>query len=129
MIKTEDILPWYAERLPTVEINNTFYRMPKASVLEGWAAATPATFRFSIKASRRITHDTRLKADSAAEPLAYLYKNLGALGDKRGPVMVQLPPNLKTTRTRPGSPPPPGAICACDSNTTATQTSTTGPTA
>ena len=50
------MLAFYAERLPTVEINNTFYRMPKASVLETWAATTPADFRFSIKASRRITH-------------------------------------------------------------------------
>jgi len=94
-IKADDMLPWYAERLPTVEINNSFYRMPKTSVLEGWAAATPAHFRFAIKASRRITHDARLKVESAAEPLAYLYKNLAALGDKRGPVLMQLPPNLK----------------------------------
>jgi uncharacterized protein YecE (DUF72 family) len=94
-IDPEAMLAWYAERLPSVEINNTFYRMPKASVLEGWAAATPATFRFSIKASRRITHDARLKVESAAEPLAYLYKNLASLGDKRGPVLMQLPPNLK----------------------------------
>lgn len=94
-IKADEMLAWYAQRLPTVEINNSFYRMPKTSVLEGWAAATPAGFRFAIKASRRITHDARLKVESAAEPLAYLYKNLAALGDKRGPVLMQLPPNLK----------------------------------
>lgn len=91
----EAMLAWYAERLPTVEINNSFYQMPKTAVLEQWAAATPGSFRFSIKASRRITHMARLKADSAAEPVAYLYKNLAALGAKRGPVLFQLPPNLK----------------------------------
>ena len=94
-IQPEDMLTWYAERLPTVEINNTFYRMPKTSVLEQWAQATPETFRFAIKASRRITHDARLAADTAAEPLAYLYRNLAALGAKRGPVLFQLPPFLK----------------------------------
>jgi uncharacterized protein YecE (DUF72 family) len=94
-IKPEDMLPFYADRLPTVEINNTFYRMPKAAVLETWAGSTPESFRFAIKASRRITHIARLKAESAAEPLGYLYRNLAALGAKRGPVLFQLPPNLK----------------------------------
>jgi uncharacterized protein YecE (DUF72 family) len=94
-IKAEDMLAWYSERLPTVEINNTFYRMPKTSVFENWAAMTPKGFRFSIKASQRITHMSRLKAESAAEPVGYLYRNLAALGDKRGPVLFQLPPNLK----------------------------------
>ena len=79
-IRPEDMLPWYAARLPTVEINNTFYQMPKASVLEHWAEATPADFRFAIKASRRITHQARLKADEAADSVAYLYKNLAVLG-------------------------------------------------
>ena len=94
-IKAEAMLAWYAERLPTVEINNTFYRMPKTAVLENWAATTPERFRFSIKASQRITHMSRIKADTAAEPLGYLYRNLEALGAKRGPVLFQLPPNLK----------------------------------
>jgi uncharacterized protein YecE (DUF72 family) len=94
-IATDAMLGWYAERLPTVEINNTFYRLPKAEVLQQWAAATPAAFRFAIKASRRITHDARLAADAAADALAYLYKNLASLGDKRGPVLFQLPPFLK----------------------------------
>ena len=56
-MKPDEMLAWYAERLPTVEINNTFYRMPKVAVLEHWATATPERFRFAIKASRRITHD------------------------------------------------------------------------
>jgi uncharacterized protein YecE (DUF72 family) len=94
-IAPEAMLAWYAERLPTVEINNTFYRLPKAEVLQQWALATPAAFRFAIKASRRITHDARLAADEAASALAYLYRNLQALGDKRGPVLFQLPPFLK----------------------------------
>jgi uncharacterized protein YecE (DUF72 family) len=94
-IKPEDMLAFYAERLPTVEINNTFYRMPKTAVLESWAGSTPTGFRFAIKASRRITHLARIKAESAAEPLGFLYRNLAALGAKRGAVLFQLPPNLK----------------------------------
>ena len=94
-MKPDGMLAWYAARLPTVEINNTFYQMPKVAVLESWAAATPATFRFAIKASRRITHMARLKADSAADSVNYLYKNLAALGAKRGPVLFQLPPFMK----------------------------------
>ena len=89
------MLPFYAERLPSVEINNTFYRMPRTSMLENWAGITPPGFRFAIKASRRITHMGRLKTDSVADSVDYLYKNLAALGDKRGPVLFQLPPNLK----------------------------------
>jgi uncharacterized protein YecE (DUF72 family) len=93
--KPDAMLAYYAQRLPTVEINNTFYRMPKASVLESWTTQVPGDFRFSIKASRRITHMGRLKADTVAESVAYLYRNLAALGAWRGPVLYQLPPNLK----------------------------------
>ena len=94
-IRPDAMLAWYAERLPTVEINNTFYRMPKTSVLESWAQSTPEGFRFAIKASRRITHMARLKAESAADAVGFLYRNLVALGAKRGPVLFQLPPFLK----------------------------------
>ncbi|QNP42008.1 DUF72 domain-containing protein [Lysobacter solisilvae (ex Woo and Kim 2020)] len=94
-IKPEDMLAWYAQRLPTVEINNTFYQMPKASVLTHWAEVVPDGFRFAIKAPRRITHDARLKADAAADSVTYLYRTLETLGDKRGPVLFQLPPFLK----------------------------------
>ena len=93
-LKPDAMLGWYAERLPAVEINNTFYRMPGTSMLEHWAQTTPADFRFAIKASRRITHIARLK-DTAGDSVDYLYKQLAALGDKRGPVLFQLPPNLK----------------------------------
>jgi uncharacterized protein YecE (DUF72 family) len=94
-MKPDAMLAWYAERLPTVEINNTFYRMPKPAVLENWAQCTPAAFRFAIKASRRITHDARLKADAAQDSVEYLYRVLAALGEKRGPVLFQLPPFQK----------------------------------
>jgi uncharacterized protein YecE (DUF72 family) len=94
-IQPDAMLHWYAERLPAVEINNTFYQMPKVAVLDHWAQATPEAFRFAIKASRRITHDARLKADAAADSVAYLYRNLATLGAKRGPVLFQLPPFLK----------------------------------
>jgi uncharacterized protein YecE (DUF72 family) len=94
-MKPEAMLAWYAERLPTVEINNTFYQMPKVAVLESWAGSTPAGFRFAIKASRRITHQARLKGEEAARSVDFLYKNLATLGDKRGPVLFQLPPFLK----------------------------------
>jgi uncharacterized protein YecE (DUF72 family) len=94
-MKPEGMLAWYAGRLPTVEINNTFYQMPKVAVLENWARATPDSFRFAIKASRRITHMARLKADTAADSVAFLYKTLAALGHKRGPVLFQLPPFMK----------------------------------
>ncbi len=94
-IKPDGMLAYYSEQLPTVEINNTFYQMPKVTVLENWARSTPAHFRFSIKASRRITHQARIDADQAADSVAFLYRNLDALGDKRGPVLFQLPPFLK----------------------------------
>src|SRR5262249_35747977 len=94
-IAGDSMLAYYAARLPTVEINNTFYRMPATSMLENWAATTPEAFRFAIKASRRITHIARIKTESSADSVGYLYRNLAALGAKRGPVLFQLPPNLK----------------------------------
>jgi uncharacterized protein YecE (DUF72 family) len=94
-MKAEGMLAWYAERLPTVEINNTFYQMPKVAVLENWARSAPEGFRFAIKASRRITHIARLKPETASESLDFLYRNLSALGAKRGPVLFQLPPAMK----------------------------------
>jgi uncharacterized protein YecE (DUF72 family) len=94
-LKPDAMLAWYAERLPTVEINNSFYQMPKVAVLENWARSTPESFRFAIKASRRITHFARLEASKARDSVEFLYRNLGALGAKRGPVLYQLPPFLK----------------------------------
>ena len=88
-------LEHYATRLNSVEINYTFRRMPAAGTLAGWAAATPAGFRFALKANQRITHFQKLK--DAAQPTAYF---LGALDPLRaagrlGPVLFQLPPYLR----------------------------------
>ena len=99
-MKPDAMLGWYSERLPAVEINNTFYRMPASAMLEHWGQTTPADFRFAIKASRRITHIARMKTESATEPLGFLYRNLTALGGKRGPVLFQLPPLLKKDLAR-----------------------------
>ena len=87
------MLAYYAERLPSVEINSTFYRLPRESVLEGWAEQVPAEFRFVIKASRRITHFKRLKG--ADEETGYLLRAVGVLGDQLGAILFQLPPNMK----------------------------------
>jgi len=87
------MLAYYAERLPAVEINNTFYRLPRRSVLEGWATQVPERFRFSIKASQRITHLKRLK--EVGDETRYLLDVAQALSDRLGVVLFQLPPNLK----------------------------------
>ena len=88
-----EMLGYYASRFPAVEINNTFYRMPKEKVLLEWADRVPATFRFAIKASQRITHHKRLvDCDSDLE---YFTRVCSALGDRRGPSLFQLPPNMK----------------------------------
>jgi uncharacterized protein YecE (DUF72 family) len=87
------MLAWYATRFDTVEINNTFYRLPKESVLLDWASQVPGGFTFSIKASRRITHDQGLR--DTASLMDFLLRNVSALGDRRGPTLFQLPPGLK----------------------------------
>lgn len=87
------MLEYYAERLSTVEINNTFYRMPKPSVLEDWAAKVPKTFRFAVKAPRRISHSKQLK--DCEEEAGYFFKALESLGDRLGAVLVQLPPHAR----------------------------------
>jgi len=93
-LPAKEMLTYYGERLNAVEINNTFYRLPKASVLVDWASQVPEGFRFSIKASRKITHFTRLKEDSR-DPTEYLLSTVTELGDKLGVILFQLPPNLK----------------------------------
>src|SRR6185369_6025324 len=89
----KQMLRFYGERFRTVEINNTFYRMPKAAVLEAWTAEVPADFKFVIKASQRITHMQRLK--DADDSVAYLLKVVGALQERLGPLLFQLPPYLQ----------------------------------
>jgi len=86
------MLTYYAERLPTVEINYTFRAMPRRTMLEGWAAKTPADFRFALKAPQRITHFARLRGTS--ETLDYFIQTAQALGERLGPVLFQLPPDL-----------------------------------
>ena len=92
-LPAEDMLRFYAQRLPAVEINNTFYRMPKAGLLAGWAEQVPDGFRFVLKASQRITHFKRLK--EASEEVGYFLRVAETLGDRLGPSLFQLPPNLK----------------------------------
>jgi len=92
-LANDKMLAYYGERLTAVEINNTFYRLPKASVLEGWAEKVPKPFRFSIKASRRITHFKRLK--QPVDETAYLTETVGVLGERLGALLFQLPPNFK----------------------------------
>jgi uncharacterized protein YecE (DUF72 family) len=93
-LKADGMLAFYATKFPTLEINNTFYRLPKEHVLQEWASQVPEQFSFAIKASQRITHHTRLKPDSQSL-VEYLLKNTATLGDKLGPILFQLPPNLK----------------------------------
>ncbi len=92
-------LEYYSSKLPAVEVNNTFYRMPKAEVLEAWRDTVGDDFRFIIKASRRITHMSRLR-ESCAEAVEYLLKTTEVLGAKRGAFLLQLPPNFKKDTER-----------------------------
>ena len=88
------MLEYYSRQLSSVEINNTFYRLPRAEMLEKWAAQVPDDFAFVLKASRRITHMKRLK--DAGDPLDYLVTTaVGALGARLGPILFQLPPYLR----------------------------------
>src|SRR3989441_5483844 len=96
----KQMLRFYGERFRAVEINNTFYRMPKASVLESWAAAVPADFKFVLKASHRITHMQRLK--DSDDSVSYLLEVAGALKERLGPLLFQLPPYLKKDAPRLG---------------------------
>ena len=87
------MLAHYATQLPVVEINNTFYQQPKASLLESWRQQVPPGFRFVIKASRRITHIKRL---GDVEPeTRYLLETLSALGEQLGAILFQLPPYMR----------------------------------
>jgi len=92
-LPAREMLHYYGERFRTVEINNSFYRMPEASLLESWAGDVRADFRFVLKASQRITHRKRLK--DAGDALSELLEVAGALKKRLGPLLFQLPPNLK----------------------------------
>jgi uncharacterized protein YecE (DUF72 family) len=92
------MLPYYAARFSTVEINYTFYRMPTARILASWDAETPDGFCFALKAPRRITHDARLR--DVDEPLRYFLDTARQLGPKLGPILFQFPPNFKKDLSR-----------------------------
>ncbi len=87
------MLRYYAERFATVEINNTFYRMPAEAMLARWAAETPGHFAFTLKAPRRITHEKRLR--EAGPDVTEFVRRAHALGGKLGVLLFQLPPFLK----------------------------------
>src|SRR6185437_8021207 len=92
------MLPYYADRFPTVEINYTFYRAPTEKLLAGWSRATPDSFRFTLKAPRRITHDAKL---SGVSELTRNFCAVAAtLGPKLGALLFQLPPSLKKDLAR-----------------------------
>ena len=91
--KRPDMLGFYATRLGAVEINNTFYRMPKTDLLQRWRDSVPDGFRFALKASRRITHHQRLR--DAGDSVDYLFRTADVLGERLGPFLFQLPPYLK----------------------------------
>ena len=93
-LKDSGFLSFYASKFPTVEINNTFYQLPKEKTLLDWASKVPGEFSFTMKASQRITHFARLKPESA-ELVEYLVKTASVLGDRLGPILFQLPPNMK----------------------------------
>ena len=97
-IKPAAMLPYYARHFSTVEVNNTFYRMPTAKVVGGWAAAVPADFTFVLKAPQRITHFARLR--DVDEPVRVFCDTARTLGPRLGPLLFQLPPNFKVDAGR-----------------------------
>ena len=92
-MQTSKMLPYYAERFATVEINNTFYRMPNAKLLEGWSAQTPENFKLTLKAPQRITHQKRLR--DCADEVKYFLEVAATLGPKLGAILFQTPPYLR----------------------------------
>src|SRR5215469_6570695 len=85
-------LEHYAQRFATVEVNNAFYRLPDRDTFAQWRSRTPDDFCVAVKMSRYLTHIKRLK--EPAEPVARFMSRAEALGDRLGPVLLQLPPNL-----------------------------------
>ncbi len=92
-IPAKEMLRFYSERLSTVEINATFYRLPQKSTLENWKEQVPKNFRFSLKAPQRITHFKRL--NEVGEDTKYFLDMAATLEDQLGVVLFQLPPNMK----------------------------------
>jgi uncharacterized protein YecE (DUF72 family) len=92
-LAARDMLAYYSERLKAVELNNTFYRLPKPEMVESWKSQVPDNFRFSLKASQRITHFKRLK--EAEDVTRYMLDTVTTLDDRLGVILFQLPPNMK----------------------------------
>jgi uncharacterized protein YecE (DUF72 family) len=92
-LSTDKMLPYYAERLLTTEINYTFHRIPSAKTIDNWKQLTPNNFRFALKAPQKITHWSKLR--DCADTLRYFCDVVSALGEKLGPVLFQLPPNFR----------------------------------
>src|SRR5262245_5469016 len=92
-LSDRQMLAHYATVLPTVEINNTFYRMPKREVLEGWACQDPPSFTSAPKPPQRITHRERLEGSD--DSLGFFFGAAGGMADKLGPVLFQLPPFMR----------------------------------
>ena len=92
------MLRFYAARFPTVEVNNSFYRIPNERVLSSWAEQVPEQFRFVLKASRRITHNARLADEDGS--LDYFLRAVNPLGKRRGPTLFQLPPTFEKDLSR-----------------------------
>jgi uncharacterized protein YecE (DUF72 family) len=93
-MREKDMLPFFAERLRAVEINNTFYRLPVRETFERWAGQVGEGFTFVVKANQRITHRQRLAPESA-EAVEALFEAARGLGERLGPVLFQAPPFLK----------------------------------
>ena len=87
------MLPFYAERFSTTEINYTFHRIPAPKTIENWKTLTPENFRFALKAPQKITHFAKLR--DCADTLGYFCQIISGLGQRLGPVLFQLPPNFR----------------------------------
>src|SRR5512143_2844525 len=96
-ISSKEMLRFYAERLNTVEINNTFYHMPKESVLKSWMEQVPDDFVFALKAPQVITHMKRLR--NAFPETEYLFKSLTVMDKKLGPILFQFPKSFPADRS------------------------------
>ncbi len=97
------MLPYYAERLSTTEINYTFHRIPSAKTIEGWYQATPERFKFSLKAPQKVTHWAKLR--NCGDTLRFFQQVISDLERKLGCVLFQLPPTLKKDAALAGSVP------------------------
>jgi len=97
-LEPEDWLTAYSQQLPAIEITETFHHLPHTHIVEQWAAAVPADFRFAVQASRQITH--QLKLENVEEPLDRLIRTVATLEDKLGAVLFELPLHLRKSSER-----------------------------